>query len=83
MFIVRMYHLSNVRWARSCAAGSWARRLTQTSPWRMWNFSSLKIPSIARAHGPYEELRTSSSWCPAPRSMQKLKKTKSAHVSIG
>ena len=59
-------------------SGPSASRCTQSSPWRMCIFSSLKMPSIARTHGPYEQWRTSSSWCPAPRSMQKLKKMKSA-----
>jgi hypothetical protein len=52
MFIVRMYHLANVVWASSWVAGSSASFFTQYSPWRMWNFSSLKMPSIARTHGP-------------------------------
>jgi hypothetical protein len=83
MFIVRMYHLLNVAWASDLVLGSSASFFTQYSPWRIWNFSSLKIPSIARTQGPYEHWRTSSSWWPAPRSMQKLKKMKSAQVSIG
>jgi len=52
MFIVRMYHLLSVACASSRVAGSPASFVTQNSPWRMWNFSSLKMPSMARAHGP-------------------------------
>src|SRR5438128_5473170 len=51
MFIVRMYHLLKVAWASAWIFGSSASFFTQYSPWRIWNFSSLKIPSIARTQG--------------------------------
>jgi hypothetical protein len=52
MFMVRMYHRLSVACASSWVLGSSASRFTQSSPWRMWNFSSLKMPSIARTQGP-------------------------------
>ena len=48
----RGYVVQGVAWASSWVLGSSASRLTQNSPWRMWNFSSLKMPSIARTQGP-------------------------------
>src|SRR5262249_46183294 len=83
MFMVLGYQTFSASCASSLVAESPASFLTHESPWAMCIASSLNIPSITSAHGLYEQCKASSSWCPAPRSMQKLNMMKSYQVLMG